>query len=47
MDKKTRTGLLGILVTAGLTLVCGLAYALNEKINGIDIKYDYDDDDKY
>ena len=44
MKEKTRKGLLGILVTAGLTLLCGLAYALNEKIDKMadlgDINYD-------
>lgn len=41
MKKKTKKGLIGILVTTGLTLLCGLAYALNEKLNGLNI----DDDD--
>ena len=41
MDKKTKKGLIGILVTTGLTLLCGLAYALNEKLDKLNI----DDDD--
>ncbi len=29
MKNKTKTGILGVLVTLGLTLFCGLAYMLN------------------
>ncbi|MBQ3804387.1 MAG: hypothetical protein II844_01105 [Prevotella sp.] len=47
MKEKTRNGLLGILITTGLTLLCGLAYALKEKINDIDINIDADENEKF
>lgn len=49
MKEKTKKGLLGIAVTAGLTLLCGLAYAINEKLGEIakigDIKYDDEEEE--
>ena len=49
MKEKTKKGLLGIAVTAGLTLLCGLAYAINEKLGEIakigEIKYDDEEEE--
>lgn len=45
MKEKTKAGILGIIVTAGLTLLCGLAYSLNEKINSI--SFHTDEEDKF
>lgn len=48
MKESTRKGLLGIFVTAGLTLLCGLAYAINEKMGQIaeigDINFDEEEE---
>jgi hypothetical protein len=48
MKEKTKKSLLGIAVTAGLTLLCGLAYAINKKLGQIaeigDLKYDEEEE---
>ena len=48
MKERTKKGLLGIVVTTGLTLLCGLAYAINKKLGQIaeigDIKYDEEEE---
>ena len=48
MKESTRKGLLGTIVTAGVTLLCGLAYAINQKLGQIaeigDIKYDEEEE---
>ncbi|MBR4572854.1 MAG: hypothetical protein IKO28_05500 [Prevotella sp.] len=46
MNKKTQAGIFGVILTAGLSLICGLAYALNAKIKGIDFD-DYKEEDKF
>ncbi|MBO5613341.1 MAG: hypothetical protein J5905_02410 [Prevotella sp.] len=46
MKKKTKASIIGIILTAGLSLLCGLAYALNEKIKGIDFD-NYKEEDKF
>ena len=46
MKQKTKVGIFGIILTTGLSLLCGLAYALNQKINGIDFD-NYKEEDKF
>jgi hypothetical protein len=46
MKEKTKASIIGIILTAGLSLLCGLAYALNEKIKGIDFD-NYKEEDKF
>lgn len=46
MKEKTKAGIIGIIITTGLSLLCGLAYALNKKIDGIDFD-NYKEDDKF
>ena len=38
MKEKTKAGIIGIIITTGLTLLCGLAYAINEKLGDISFK---------
>lgn len=38
MKEKTKAGIIGIILTTGLTLLCGLAYAINEKLGDISFK---------
>ena len=46
MKQKTKVGIFGIILTTSLSLLCGLAYALNEKIKGIDFD-NYKEEDKF
>ena len=46
MKQKPKVGIFGIILTTGLSLLCGLAYALNEKIKGIDFD-NYKEEDKF
>ena len=46
MKEKTKAGIIGIIITTGLSLLCGLAYALNMNIDGIDFD-NYKEDDKF
>ncbi len=46
MKEKTKAGIFGIILTAGLSLLCGLAYTLNQKIKGIDFD-NYKEEDKF
>ena len=46
MKQKTKVGIFGIILTTGRSLLCGLAYALNQKIKGIDFD-NYKEEDKF